>query len=90
MRSIYNSGELRGGGGYSIVGGEGVKSNQVSSMASVYDLGPIGAQYRAMHDLKSTYVSFKSLVGSMQLRWHGTLYFLASLVQGKITRGPLL
>ncbi len=36
----------------------------------------------------STYVSFKSLVGSMQLQWHGTLYFLALLVQWEITRGP--
>ncbi len=38
----------------------------------------------------STNVSYKSLVGSMQLRWHGTLYFLASLVQWEITRGPIL
>jgi hypothetical protein len=41
MISIYKSGELRGG--YSIVGGEGVKGNQVRSMASVYDLGPINS-----------------------------------------------
>jgi hypothetical protein len=35
----------------------------------------------------STYVSFKSLVGSMQLWWHKKLYFLASLVQWDIPRG---
>ncbi len=43
---------------YSIVGGEGVKGNKVRSMAFVYDLGPIGAQYRALHDLKSFNINF--------------------------------
>jgi hypothetical protein len=34
--------------------------------------------------------SFTSLVGSVQLWWQGTIYFLASLVHWEITRGPIL
>ena len=36
----------------------------------------------------SPYKSFITLEGSAQLRWQGTLYFLSSLVQWEITRGP--
>ncbi len=34
--------------------------------------------------------NFISLVGSAQLRWQGTSYFLASLDQWEITQGPIL
>jgi hypothetical protein len=34
------------------------KATKIEAGASVYDLGPIGSQYRAMHDLKYFTINF--------------------------------